>query len=841
MSQPLAKDLTQAMMGVLFLAPAHFGDNSAAWGAFGAQITRVLSIDFTLDQIQQFQNVNSQFNDWLDKHRRKRHGRSKVFVLYEKLPVEYSQLVGEPVCIIDPCSTPLINHMQVVPLTSVDLTSSRYEQIQSDFKGMTESNDQNKQNLTRIVNMVKQLSANGTQAVNSLDGREFVLECFDVTEDMKLAIILADLGQDKKAEETCARVIEDFKPHDDLQMRLFYQEQYAKLERSRGYYENAYKLGEEVFHARRTRYSYDEASLLYSAGQLSLTLSCQNKFQEAFSVIRQSYEAYETEPFDTMRSTQVMGIYSRICQDTGDYRLAELISRNVLSASQKHLKAGHQVISVCKVYVSDALACSGNILAAKRFSEEAFQTIIRAQGKSHPNAILASETLANCYRYTNKLDSASELLEDLISSFTRNGFRNTPRALKIRSYLAAVYGMQGYSGECEFMLRYIVKEQEKIFGHDHLDSRWTAEALQQIHTLLKDKSINDTTWMTANNPACHKARELLMSPRRLCKEIQRTSVEQFWPVPEISQLIEFYGSNQQEKFVETLKTFDKPVLLGGLLRLAAARNNGSLVVALLDHGVPVDSKGGFYGTALQAACASRLYGLASTLLQRKADANSTGGIFGSPLRAAVFTGEEKLVRLLLDWGAKPCFGDESDCNPHHPMSPLQIAIAFGHNEIAQLLLQKEPQLAKLSDSTYNDPLQEACAKGQLRIVKVLLENGAKIKSTGGIFGSPLEAARQNNYPDIIAELEARITTPVPTEISQHDSMLAGTHTPPTIERLYSNVGSPGLVKTETSSSSVLKTKDSTLRSRIKTRHPGPLRKKLVERSRNLLHRLQGTS
>ena len=173
------------------------------------------------------------------------------------------------------------------------------------------------------------------------------------------------------------------------------------------------------------------------------------------------------------------------------------------------------------------------------------------------------------------------------------------------------------------------------------------------------------------------------------------------------------------------------------------------------------------------------------------------------------------------------------------MSPLQIAIAFGHNEIAHLLLQKEPQLAKLSDSTYNDPLQEACAKGQLKIVKLLLENGANINSTGGIFGSPLEAARQNNYPDIIAELEARITIPIPTEISQHDPTLARTHTPPTIQRLDSNVGSSGLVKTETSSS--LKAKDSTLRSRIKTRRPGPLRKELVERSRNLVHKLQGTS
>ena len=649
----------------------------------------------------------------------------------------------------------------MVPVNSVKLISSRYEEIESDHVDMINFNERKGQNYTKIVTMIRQLS-NGAHSVSSIDGREAIFERSDITSSMKLVVIRADLGYYKDAEETLTTIVEDVKNNTNLdrQVWFFYQEKLASVLRKRGDYNGAFDLGTAIMRVKRSHYTHDPPTTLYSIGELCLTLQCQDKLQEAFHVLRQSFELFDTEPFDTMRSTRTVSVFARICEDSGAYKLSEFLARDVLSAANAYLEQGHQYISTRKIYLSAALATNGHVKAAKLCSQQAFDSIRRAQGKSHPNAVLATEALGNCFRYNNEFGPACQLLEQSVHHVQRQFSIHAPEALKSQGALAAVYALQGYTGESKSMLRHIAKEQNKVLGVYHRNSIWAAQALGHLDNLESNQTADHTSWTSMKTKTCKEALKFFANPQRPCKAIDMKTTKQHWQESPIDKVIDLLSTDQEEKLKNTLRACTKPIEFGSLLRLAAACGYPDAVETLLDHSVPIDSKGGFYGTALQAACAAQSYDLARTLIQRKANVNATGGIFGTPLRAAVFHGDKELVRLLLDVGADPTVQDQK------LTSVLQIALAFAHLDIALLLLNHSPQLATVPDLTYGDPLQEACAKGYLEVVRALLAHGSEPATTGGLFGSPINAARENGHEEIVLELSSRMMTMVTVENSQ---------------------------------------------------------------------------
>ncbi|KKP01543.1 hypothetical protein THAR02_06365 [Trichoderma harzianum] len=116
---------------------------------------------------------------------------------------------------------------------------------------------------------------------------------------------------------------------------------------------------------------------------------------------------------------------------------------------------------------------------------------------------------------------------------------------------------------------------------------------------------------------------------------------------------------------------------------------------LLEHGADVNAKGGKYGFALQTACAredgsdsasdiNTNSGTTMLLFELcpNINVNSQGGIFGSALQAAAFSGQTESVRLLLDRGA--------DINARGGKcgSALNAAIFSGYWDIVEILLQR---------------------------------------------------------------------------------------------------------------------------------------------------------
>lgn len=221
-----------------------------------------------------------------------------------------------------------------------------------------------------------------------------------------------------------------------------------------------------------------------------------------------------------------------------------------------------------------------------------------------------------------------------------------------------------------------------------------------------------------------------------------------------------------------------------------------IVKIQLEEGFDVNTRGGDFETALQAAVVGRhdrhfhamsqttwptdwprpgefLESLVPTtvklLLEQGADPNLCGGREGSPLLAACYKGDLPCVELLLDYGADPNFGVENGRGKitfNH--SCLSAACHSGDIRIVRLLLDHgahinshwalaaacmakdvniirlllengaDPNISEHDDLEF--PLQIACTNSHLQSVEVLLEYGANPHLGHGQTGTPLQAA-----------------------------------------------------------------------------------------------------
>ncbi|KAL2851170.1 ankyrin repeat-containing domain protein [Aspergillus pseudoustus] len=98
------------------------------------------------------------------------------------------------------------------------------------------------------------------------------------------------------------------------------------------------------------------------------------------------------------------------------------------------------------------------------------------------------------------------------------------------------------------------------------------------------------------------------------------------------------------------------------------------------------------------------------------------GVFGSPLRSASLMGNERAVRLLLEWGADPAAsGSKGDA--------LQAAAQNGHLQFVTLLLEEGADVNQ-TGSPRGTPIQAAAFYGHLDVVDLLLERGADMYKGG---------------------------------------------------------------------------------------------------------------
>ena len=167
--------------------------------------------------------------------------------------------------------------------------------------------------------------------------------------------------------------------------------------------------------------------------------------------------------------------------------------------------------------------------------------------------------------------------------------------------------------------------------------------------------------------------------------------------------------------IEAESTEGKTMQFFGRAMKAAIQGDESAVVATLRHGAGPNTPLSTGLTPLNLAASKGAVKVADILLNNGADPNLSGPSGAAPLEDAVLKGEESIVKMLLDHGA------------------LVDPINSGSGTTA---------------------LYAAAAFGKAAIVKLLLERGANPHLCGGNRRSPYQAAMDNGYADVAAEIRS---------------------------------------------------------------------------------------
>lgn len=147
------------------------------------------------------------------------------------------------------------------------------------------------------------------------------------------------------------------------------------------------------------------------------------------------------------------------------------------------------------------------------------------------------------------------------------------------------------------------------------------------------------------------------------------------------------------------------------LHIAAEGNRAEIALYLLDKGADVSAVNADGFTPLQYASFLGKVKTARVIIERSGKCD---------IYSAVMLDDKELVTRLLD--ADPKLLDSPDINGDRP---LYTAAASGHPDIAKLLLDRGANV-NLSGSQNGTPIMCAVERGNLELVKVLLEGGADL-------------------------------------------------------------------------------------------------------------------
>ncbi|KAK6984941.1 ANK-REP-region domain-containing protein, partial [Favolaschia claudopus] len=181
------------------------------------------------------------------------------------------------------------------------------------------------------------------------------------------------------------------------------------------------------------------------------------------------------------------------------------------------------------------------------------------------------------------------------------------------------------------------------------------------------------------------------------------------------------------------------------LHTAAHHGHKEMIALLLDQGIDVNARGGFYGNAVHAAAYSGDESIVQMLLDKGADMNAQGGPFETILKAAACGQHESIVQMLLDRGA------EVNAQGGEYGTALQAAVCEGHENIVQMLLDGGANV-NAQGGQYGTSLQAAAYLGHEIIVKMLLDKNAEINAEGGEYGTALQTAAYKKHETIVQML-----------------------------------------------------------------------------------------
>ncbi|KAL8903148.1 MAG: hypothetical protein Q9207_004117 [Kuettlingeria erythrocarpa] len=172
----------------------------------------------------------------------------------------------------------------------------------------------------------------------------------------------------------------------------------------------------------------------------------------------------------------------------------------------------------------------------------------------------------------------------------------------------------------------------------------------------------------------------------------------------------------------------------------------------------IDSVGGLFGTALQAACVRGYRGAFDRLMQWGADFTVEGGRYHSAINAAASGGHCYMVQTLVDREARI---NVPTLDNARVREATRTAARQGHAEIVRLLLGHDIATITEAESGWRWSAylwglsSEAAAAGHVGIVKLFLDHGADIEARDHNSNTLLHRATAKNDHELIADLIRR--------------------------------------------------------------------------------------
>ena len=195
-----------------------------------------------------------------------------------------------------------------------------------------------------------------------------------------------------------------------------------------------------------------------------------------------------------------------------------------------------------------------------------------------------------------------------------------------------------------------------------------------------------------------------------------------------------------------------------------------------EHPEHIDTRGGYFGTALHAASRMNHLKIVQSLLRHGADVNAHGLWGRTPLVFASAWGHLEVVRWLLEHGADVNSKDEDDdwtslhqavCSGHYEVvrtllkhnadtiasdiagrTPLHMASSLGRVDIARLLLNHSAD-PMARDRDHHTSLHEASSRGALDVARLLLEHGAEVDAEDDEGRTAYQVALDQGHDEVV--------------------------------------------------------------------------------------------
>jgi ankyrin repeat protein len=157
----------------------------------------------------------------------------------------------------------------------------------------------------------------------------------------------------------------------------------------------------------------------------------------------------------------------------------------------------------------------------------------------------------------------------------------------------------------------------------------------------------------------------------------------------------------------------------------------------------------FFGKTLELAIKKDERPLVEALLRQGANANDLLPSGSTPLDVASAAEATQVVRVLLDNRADP------NISGRNGSSPLEDASLKGFDSVVSLLLDHGAQVNRINTGSGTTALYAAASFGKSEVVKLLLDRGANPALCGANRKSPYQAALENGYSEVAAQIQER--------------------------------------------------------------------------------------